>query len=70
MGALRTLRSVVRLRRPERDRTVRRLRQAAAVTDLRRLAKKRLPGGVFDYMWEIDMGRLSDTLAALAPPRG
>jgi hypothetical protein len=27
-------------------------------------------GGVFDYMWEIDMGRLSDTLAALAPPRG
>ena len=27
-------------------------------------------GGVFDYTWEIEMGRLSDTLAALAPPRG
>ena len=62
MGALRTLRSVVRLRRPERDRTLRRLREAAAVADLRRMAKKRLPGGVFDYIDggaedEITLGR-------------
>ncbi len=47
---LRTLRSVVRLRRPEFDRTTRRLRTAANVDDLRAMAKKRLPGGVFDYI--------------------
>ena len=62
MGMLRTIRSVVRLRRPERDRTTRRLRAAANVGDLRRLAKKRLPGGVFDYIDggaedEITLGR-------------
>ena len=28
------------------------------------------PGGMFDYTWEVDMGRLSETLADLAPPRG
>jgi isopentenyl diphosphate isomerase/L-lactate dehydrogenase-like FMN-dependent dehydrogenase len=50
MGMLRTLRSVVRLRRSELDRTARRLRGAANLDDLRRLAKKRLPGGVFDYI--------------------
>ena len=35
---LRTLRSVVRLRRPEFDRTTRRLRTAANVDDLRAMA--------------------------------
>ena len=50
MGMLRTLRSVVRLRRSELDRTARRLRGAANLDDLRRLAKRRLPGGVFDYI--------------------
>ena len=50
MGVFRTLRAVVRLRRPERDRTVRRLRAVANVEDLRRMARRRLPAGVFDYI--------------------
>tara|TARA_B100001971_G_scaffold192935_1_gene197583 strand:+ start:2394 stop:3617 length:1224 start_codon:yes stop_codon:yes gene_type:complete len=50
MGMLRTLRSVVQLRRPEFNRTTRRLTVAANVDDLRAMAKKRLPGGVFDYI--------------------
>ena len=50
MGMLRTLRAVVRLRRPERSRSVRRLRSAANVDDLRRMARRRLPAGVFDYI--------------------
>ena len=45
-----TLRSVVRLRRIETDRAERRLAGAASVEDLRRLARRRLPGGVFDYI--------------------
>ncbi|MEE2958911.1 MAG: alpha-hydroxy acid oxidase [Actinomycetota bacterium] len=47
---IRTLRAVVRLRRPERDRAARRLRAAANVDDLRVMAKRRLPAGVFDYI--------------------
>jgi L-lactate dehydrogenase (cytochrome) len=46
----RTLRSVIRLRPIETDRTRRRLAGAASVADLRRLARRRLPGGVFDYI--------------------
>jgi len=45
-----TLRSVLRFRRLELDATARRLRTAANVRDLRRLARRRLPGGVFDYI--------------------
>jgi L-lactate dehydrogenase (cytochrome) len=45
-----TLRSVVRFRRFEFDGTKRRLATAANADDLRRLAKRRLPGGVFDYI--------------------
>ena len=45
-----TLRSVVRIGPIEWDRTARRLRRAASVEDLRRLAKRRLPRGVFDYI--------------------
>lgn len=45
-----TLRSVVRLGRIETNRVERRLARAASVTDLRRIAKRRLPGGVFDYI--------------------
>ncbi|MEC9394548.1 MAG: alpha-hydroxy acid oxidase [Actinomycetota bacterium] len=41
---------MVRLRRPERDRAARRLRAAANVDDLRVMAKRRLPAGVFDYI--------------------
>ena len=50
MKALETLRSVVRFRRIETDPIERRLARAASVADLRRLARRRLPGGVFDYI--------------------
>lgn len=45
-----TLRSVARFELPTGDATDRRLRRAADVGDLRRLARRRLPGGVFDYL--------------------
>jgi L-lactate dehydrogenase (cytochrome) len=45
-----TLRSVVRLGRVETDPVERRLARAASVEDLRRIARRRLPGGVFDYI--------------------
>ena len=44
------LRSVVSLKPIERDRTLRRLQRAANVDDLRAMAKRRLPAGVFDYI--------------------
>jgi len=47
---LRTLRSVIRFRRIETDPVERRLARAASVADLRRIAQRRLPGGVFDYV--------------------
>lgn len=47
---IRTLRSVVRFERFETDPIERRLKRAANVDDLRRIAKRRLPGGVFDYI--------------------
>jgi L-lactate dehydrogenase (cytochrome) len=60
--ALATLRSVARFRRFERDPSERRLARAASVADLRRLARRRLPRGVFDY---IDGGAEGErTLAA------
>ena len=46
----RTLRSVLRFRRFETDAVLRRLARAASVEDLRRIARRRLPGGVFDYI--------------------
>jgi len=45
-----TLRSVIRFERIETDPVERRLHRAASVADLRRIAKRRLPGGVFDYL--------------------
>ena len=58
----RTVRSVIRFRRPETNLVERRLGRAASVADLRRVAKRRLPGGVFDY---IDGGAEDErTLAA------
>ena len=45
-----TLRSVLRFRRFEFDGAKRRLQRAASVEDLRRIARRRLPGGVFDYI--------------------
>ena len=45
-----TLRSVLRFRRFEFSATKRRLQGAASIEDLRRAARRRLPGGVFDYI--------------------
>ncbi|MEM7202300.1 MAG: alpha-hydroxy acid oxidase [Planctomycetota bacterium] len=50
MGVLDSLRSVLRLRPIEWNRVERRLRRAANVGDLRRIARRRLPRGVFDYV--------------------
>jgi L-lactate dehydrogenase (cytochrome) len=50
MGMIETLRSVVRFRELKLDATTRRLSKAADVKDLRRLAHKQLPAGVFDYI--------------------
>jgi L-lactate dehydrogenase (cytochrome) len=50
MQVLDTLRSVIRFRAPELDPAARRLARAADVEDLRRIAKRRLPFGVFDYI--------------------
>lgn len=45
-----TFRSVVRFRAVEFDPVARRLRGVVTVDDLRRLAERRLPSGVFDYI--------------------
>jgi len=47
--AIRAFRSVVRLSAPQWNLTERALSRAANIDDLRRIAKKRLPGGIFDY---------------------
>ncbi len=47
---IRSLRSVLRFRPIELNATRRRLARAASVSDLRRIAKRRLPRGVFDYI--------------------
>jgi L-lactate dehydrogenase (cytochrome) len=60
--AITTFRSVVQFRAIETDPVLRRLAGAAAVHDLRRIAKRRLPRGVFDY---ID-GAAEDELAMAA----
>ncbi len=50
MGMIETFRSVVRFKPVELDPVRRRLASAASVEDLRRVAKRRLPAGVFDYI--------------------
>ncbi|MFT3852933.1 MAG: alpha-hydroxy acid oxidase [Ilumatobacteraceae bacterium] len=45
-----SLRSVMRFRRIELDPVTRRLSRAASVADLRRIAKRVTPSGVFDYI--------------------
>ena len=47
---LATLRSVMRFRRFEWNAEKRRLQGVASVGDLRRIARRRLPRGVFDYI--------------------
>lgn len=48
--SLETLRSVLRFRRFEWDPVARRLSRCASVDDLRRVARRRLPRGVFGYI--------------------
>jgi L-lactate dehydrogenase (cytochrome) len=50
MNPYKTLPSVMRFERVETDLVERRLAGAACVADLRRIAKRRLPRGVFDYI--------------------
>lgn len=50
MGFIESFRAVARFRRPEFDSTKRRLSRSASVEDLRLMAKKRLPAGVFHYI--------------------
>jgi len=47
--AIRAFRSVVRFGAPQWNLAERTLSRAANVDDLRRIAKRRLPGGIFDY---------------------
>jgi L-lactate dehydrogenase (cytochrome) len=47
---IKTLRSVMQFRKVELDPVERRLSRVASVADLRLIAKRRLPGGVFDYI--------------------
>lgn len=62
MNPYRTLKSVIRFAPVQTDRVQRRLARAASVADLREIARRRLPGGVFDY---IDGGAEDErTLAA------
>jgi len=50
VSLLQNLRAVIRLERIETDPVERRLRRAASVDDLRAIARRRLPRGVFDYV--------------------
>lgn len=50
MGMLETFRSVVRFKPIELSATRRRLARAATIDDLRDVARRRLPRGVFDYI--------------------
>lgn len=65
---LESLRSVVQLRRFEADPVARRLARCGDVADLRRIARRRLPAGVFDYIdgaaeGEVTLARNSDAYA-------
>lgn len=48
--SLDTLRSVLRFQPVETDPVVRRLRKSVSVADMRRIARRRVPRGVFDYV--------------------
>lgn len=50
MGMIETFKSVVRFKPIELDPVERRLSRSANIDDLRRIAKRRLPAGVFDYI--------------------
>jgi L-lactate dehydrogenase (cytochrome) len=63
-----TLRSVLRFRPIRVDPVARRLARAASVADLRAIARRRLPGGVFDYIdgGAEDERTMADNTAAFA----
>ena len=68
MGFIKTLRSVAQFSRPTFSRRTRNLMRAANISDVRRLAQRRLPAGIFDYIDgaaedEITMHRNSDAFA-------
>jgi L-lactate dehydrogenase (cytochrome) len=70
MRALDTLRSVIRWREVDLDPIERRLRKAANVADMRRIARRRLPRGVFDYIDgaaedELTLGRNSGAFSRI-----
>jgi L-lactate dehydrogenase (cytochrome) len=70
MRALDTLRSVISWREVELDPVERRLRKAANVADMRRIARRRLPRGVFDYIDgaaedELTLGRNSGAFSRI-----
>ena len=71
LGMVKTFRSVVRFEKIETDPVQRRLAHAASVADLRRIARRRLPGGVFDYIDGAaeDERTLADNVAAFAAVR-
>ena len=50
MGMIKTFRSVVQFQSLSMDPVEWRLRKAASIEDLRLIAKRRLPHGVFDYI--------------------
>ena len=50
MGIIGSLRSVARFKKPTFSPATRRLARAANVMDLRDIARRRLPGGIFDYI--------------------
>jgi L-lactate dehydrogenase (cytochrome) len=70
MGMIDTLRSVLRFRPLQLDPVARRLARAASIDDLRTIARRRLPGGVFDYIdgaaeGEITLAANSDDFARI-----
>lgn len=70
MRSIETLRSVLRFREPELDAGKRRLARTANVEDMRRIARRRLPRGVFDYIdggaeSEVTLARNSSAFASL-----
>jgi L-lactate dehydrogenase (cytochrome) len=68
MNPFKSIASVVRFKRFESNPSLRRLAKAASVADLRRLAQRRLPQGVFDYIdgGAEDERTLTDNVSAFA----
>lgn len=70
MGMIETFRSVVQFKELELDPVARRLNAAADIGDIRAIAKRRLPSGVFDYIDggaedEITLGENSSAFSKL-----